>query len=1110
MKTIKSKPGSYRQSSFFTSLVVFILLAATPALAQSFKATLVGEVRDTSGSVIPGVTITIVEKETRRTQSVVTSKDGSFSLKNLPPGRYELRIEATNFRKVVQADLMLETDNTRRINITLPVGDISETVTAKESPTVINTDTSDKGEVVTQKQVQELPLNDRDFTTLTLLVPGVYARPDDEDNGEGVAASGARTDSANYILDGIVNRSDRKAGVGVNTSVESIREFKVSTSNYSAEFGRAAGAQINVVSKNGTNEFHGSLFEYFRNDVFDAANPITGAKKLRRNQFGGSIGGPVFLPRPFAYSGRDRTFFFFAYEGLRQQRSLSELATAPNEAWLRGDFRNVRGAGADGVLGNSDDTGIIITDPLTGSEFSTPNVIPTARFSPASQQILRFVPAANVPGTLSDYRAFGLEQRRRNQYLGRIDHNFGATNNFYARYGRFEGPTFDPFTRDVVFPSFGRDRKIRRDSLALSDTHVFSPRLIHEVRFGIYDQVFDSRGPFSGRNINSEFGIPGFENLSNDLTGFPRIEIDGFRDFGDRSNDPLSYTLRNYQIIDMISQSISNHTFTFGADIIRSSYKERDVDPVRGRFRFRGSASAPTPASGNRARSSGARSFADFLLGFPERSRRLLIETAEFAELTGWQYGFFIQDNWRVRPWLTLNLGLRYELQKPLKEANNRIANFVPELGEVARADDQRFPGSLIATDKNNIGPRFGFAIRPFGNDRTVIRGGAGIYYSLETFNPIREQLALNFPFNVLEEYNASRSSRSLSNLLSFANPFPSSRNGVLSLVEPHGVSMAYQAPEVYQYNLTVERELTPDLVFEIGYVGSLGRHLGIRYDINQQQLDSAGTFNGPRPFTNCGRTATGATITCGEIRFQDQTATSSYNALQATIRRRTRSGLTLLASYTFSRSIDTTSSTDIADDIASQNFPQDTYNLRAERALSDFHRAHQFVASFNYELPFRRGRLSLSHARGLADILFSEWQVNGIIRAISGRPFTPQYETGSPAVRRPDLISDPYSNIPSGFIFNPAAFRDPGNSPGSAGRNILIGPALTNVDLSLLKHFGLTEKMRLQFRAEAFNVFNHANYGVPGFFLDNANVGRYLTTTTEAREMQFALKLVF
>jgi Carboxypeptidase regulatory-like domain len=1110
MNNIKPKTCSHRQSSLFASLALFILLAATPALAQSFKATVVGEVRDTSNAVIPGITVTVTEKDTGRLQSVVTSTDGSFSLTNLPPGRYELRVTAPNFRKVVLADLILETDNTRRVAIVLPVGDISETVMAKDSPTLINTDTSDKGELVTSKQVQQLPLNDRDFTTLTLLVPGVYARPDDEDNGEGVAASGARTDAANYILDGVVNRSDRKAGVGVPTSIESIREFKVATSNYSAEYGRAAGAQVNVVSKTGTNDFHGSLFDYFRNDVFDAANPITGAKALRRNQFGGSLGGPVLLPRPFAYKGSDRTFFFISYEGLRQQRSLSELATAPNEAWLRGDFRNVRGAGADGIFGNSDDTGIIVVDPLTGTEFSTPNVIPAERFGPVSQQILRFVPAANVPGALSDYRAFGLERRSRNQYLARIDHNIGATNNFYARYGRLDGPTFDPFTRDVVFPAFGRDRKIRRDSLALSDTHVFSSRLINEVRFGAYDQKFDSRGPFSGRNVNTEFGISGFESLPGEMTGFPRFEIDGFRDFGDRSNDPLTYTLRNYQLIDTISLSISNHTFTFGADIIRSSYNERDVDPVRGRFRFRGSASAPSPSSGNRARSPGARSFADFLLGFPERSRRLIIDSVDFARLTGWQYSFFIQDNWRVRPWLTLNFGLRYERQTPLKEANNRLASFVPEIGEVVRAGDQRFPQSLIATDKNNLGPRVGFAIRPFGNDRTVIRGGGGIYYSLETFNPVREQLALNFPFNILEEYNASRSSRSLSNLVTFTNPFPSSRNGILSLVEPKGMSTAYRSPEVYQYNLTVERELAPDLAFEIGYVGSLGRHLGIRYDINQPRLDSAGTFNGPRLFTNCGRTATGATRTCGEIRFQDQIAVSNYNAVQTTLRRRSRDGLTLLASYTFSRSIDTTSSTDIADDIASQNFPQDTFNLRAERALSDFHRAHQFVGSFNYELPFGRGRAFLSQARGVTNTLLGDWSFNGIIRALSGRPFTPQYESGNPAVRRPNLISDPYSDVPAGLGFNPAAFSDPGNAPGSAGRNILTGPGLRNVDLSLLKYFELTEKLRLQFRAEAFNVFNHPNYGVPGFFLDNPNAGRYTMTVTEAREMQFALKLQF
>lgn len=1104
---------------------VFVMLFFAPnVLTQTFKATVVGTVTDPNGATVPGATVTIMEIGTGRTQSAVTNGDGNFTLQQLPPGKYDMRVEFTGFKTALQSNLVLETDQTKRVDISLEAGNVSETVTIQgDLPGAINTETSSKGEVITPRQVQELPLNLRDFQSLALLTPGVYPRPAEDDQGEGLATAGTRTDASNYILDGVVNKSDRNGSVGVNTSIESIREFKVETSTYTAEYGRSAGAQINVVSKSGTNSFHGTVFDFLRNDIFDARNFFTAPdedKTLRRNQFGGSFGGPLPFFNfgeggPTFTNGKDRTFFFVSYEGLRQKRSESTLTTAPRANWLRGDFRDILGAGSDLILGTSDDvpnSNQIRCITSTGAKVvcPTPNVIPMTTttigsttylgINPTSLQILQRLPSANVIDTLTPfgYNATLAGISNRNQTLVKIDHKVTENNEASFRYSQQWGDGFDPFPSNRNFyPTFGRDTTQNYKNIAFSDTHIFSAKVINEARVGIFTQNSQNLGENRDKDYVSLLGISGLPTASQvDLQGYPAIRIDGFSEFGDRPNDPFNYKLRNVQLYDSLSVLFGNHSLKFGVDIIQSRYDEADVRNVRGDFRFRGR----NTNTSNSTRS-GPGSFADFLYGLPEATQRQI--GAEPARLTGIQYGFFVQDDWRVKSWLTLNLGLRYELQTPLTEATNRLGNFVPELGVVVLSGDPRLPKGLIETDKNNWGPRVGFALRPFKNDKTVIRGGAGIYYSLETFNPIRQQLANTFPFLQRESY--SRSSSNIL-LLSFQNPFPSGSGGIQGLNTPFGLQVNYNTPEIYQYNLTLEREILPDLVAEIGYVGSQGRHLGIRYNLNAAY--PTGALSGTAPVT--ARRYPGL----GNIQFQEQIANSYYNGLQISLRRRSKSGLTLLASYTFSRAIDTASSTNNST-TGTQKFPQDIRNLAAEKSLADFHRKHQFTTSFNYELPFGKGKRFLTDA-GATDFIFGGWQVNGIVTILSGRPFTPQYSSAEVAQQRPDIVGDPYSNIPAGLAFNPAAFRRPvatasdPNLFGSAGRNILIGPSFNNVDLSLIKNFRVTESVKVQFRWEVFNALNHPNFQVPVFLLDNSNIGTYSQTANENREMQFALKIIF
>lgn len=1111
--------------------IVGALLFASFGFGQTFKATIVGQVADQNAAIVPNATITITEQTTNKKYAATTNGEGSFVVTQLDPGLYSLKIEAEGFKTTIQENLPLETGQSARFDIVLEAGSISEQVIVSAEPSVINSETSAKGEVITQRQVQDLPVNGRDFTSLALLAPGVYPRPADDDQGEGLAAAGTRTDASNFILDGVVNKSDRNGSVGVNTSIDSIREFKVETSTYTAEFGRSAGAQVNVVSKSGSNSFSGSIFEYLRNDRFDARNYFTAPdedKTLRRHQFGGTIGGPMPFFNfgeggPTFTNGKDRTFFFFSYEGTRQQRSESALTTAPRASWLTGDFRDVLGAGPDLILGTADDVagsnqircitsaGVKVTCP-------TPNVIPTVNttvgtttvlgINPISAMILTRLPSANsiTPENPFGYAATVLGETNRNQSLIKIDHQVNSKNNASFRYSQQWGDGFDPFPSNRNFyPTFGRNTKQNYKNIAFSDTHVFSSNVINEARFGIFDQNSENLGENRDQDYIQLFGIPGLPTASvSSVQGYPAIRIDGFSEFGDRPNDPFSYRLRNYQLYDAVSAVVGNHRLRFGVDIIRSNYVEADVRNVRGDFRFRG-----RNTNTGTGTSSGYRSFADFLYGLPDATQRQI--GAEPADLTGHQFAFFVQDDWRIKNWLTFNLGVRYELQTPLTEATGRLGNFVPEFGQVIVSGDSRLPAGMINTDKNNWGPRVGFALRPFNDDKTVIRGGAGIYFSLETFNPIRQQLANNAPFLDRQTYNRLTSNMLL---LSFQNPFPSGQlaGGVST---PFGLQVNYSTPEIYQFNLTVEREIAKDLALEVGYVGSQGRFLGQRYDLNILYPTGAVTATTTGGITTYTPVTARRFPTLGTIQFQEQVANSSYNGFQTSLRRRAKNGLTLLASYTYSKAIDTASSTNNST-TGTQRFPQDVRNLRAEKSLSDFDRRHQFTASYNYSLPFGKGRRYLSDANRVTEFFLGGWQLNGIYSYLTGRPFTPQFATADIAQQRPDIIGDPYANVPDGRAFNPAAFTRPVASPtdptlfGNAGRNILTGPSFNSMDMSLMKNFRITEKAKIQFRWEVFNIFNKTNFQVPVFLLDNANVGTYSQTANENREMQFALKFLF
>jgi hypothetical protein len=1102
-------------------------------LAQSFKATVVGKVTDPSGAAIPGATVTITQNGTNFTQTTTTNDGGSYSIPQLQPGGYTIKIEAPGFKIAINTDVVLETDQTLRLDVNLEVGSVSETVTVQDAPSVINSETPEKGEVIVQKQVQELPLNVRDFTDLAKLVPGIYQRPTDDDQGQGLASAGTRTDSTNFILDGVANRSDRNGSVGVNTSVDSIQEFKVSTSTYSAELGRLAGAQISVVSKSGTNRYSGTAFEFIRNDFFDAKNALADPeddKVLRRHQFGGTFGGPLPFFHfgeggPIFDSGKDKTFFFVSFEQLREVRSLFfGNVLMPNASWVQGDFRNT---GLDiRCISRNNTTGV-----ATRVVCPTPNVFPQndvvvgnstiLGISPIARQIAAFLPQTTNANGLDSYSIL-TNILPRNLFSVKIDRKLTDDNNFYFRVSTDNRDAYQPQAGRVLYPNFLRDLNYRQYSYAFGDTHAFRPTLVNEFRIGLLTQNNKTVNENNDVNYIGQLGISGLPTGQlPEWQGFPAIRIDGFPDTGDSANTPFNFKYKNLSIYDSLTWVFGDHNLKFGFDIVRPNYIETDIRNVRGDFRFRGRFTNPGNATAN-----GPRSFADFLLGLPDSTQRQI--GAEAADLTAWQSAFYIQDNWRVTPWLTLNLGLRYDYTPYLYEKTNRLSNFIPELGvSVCAGGEIRdtatnalicrdaaslgLPRSLVETDKNNLAPRFGFALKPFNNDKTVIRGGAGIFYSTETINPARQQLANNYPYLFREQYSRSSTANILQ--ITLSNPFPSDRASLQGLTTPQGIPTNSQTPEIYQYNLTLERELTEDLGLEIGYVGSQGRFLGMRYNLNTAL---------PVGVTNCNATTGFCTLTTarplpayGDITYQVQALNSSYNALQAVLRRRSKNGLTLLASYTFGKAMDQNSNTNNST-TGVQRGPQNILNWKDDWSLADYHRTHQFSGSFNYELPFGRGRKFFRDAKGWSQALLGDWQMNGILTMLSGRPFTPVFSSVDFASGRPDIVGDPLQNVPAGLFFNPAAFAHPHATNverdlyGNSGRNILMGPDFRNLDLSLFKNIRFTEKTRLQLRWEVFNVLNRPNFQIPQHLLETTDTGRFRATSNEAREMQFAARIIF
>ncbi len=1069
--------------------------------AQTTTGSIVGVVTDPSGAAVPDATVTVTNEGTGiAVLRLTTDTSGNYVATALPPGRYSVTVEARGFKKSVSPGINLSVQDRLGVNVTLEVGQVSETVEVVGAAPALQTDSSYLGQVVESQRIVDLPLNGRYFTRLAVLTSGTLPTAPgarDERTG-GFSSNGVRPYQNSYLLDGIDNNSlsqdlTNEASFVYGPSPDAIAEFRVQTNSMSAEFGRSGGAVMNVNIKSGTNDYHGSVFEFLRNDKLDARNFFAGNTKpeYRLNQFGGAVGGPVL---------RNRTFFFADYQGTRQRTGQTFLSTVAPAAWRTGDF-----SGFNPVL-----------DPATKQPFPN-NRVPSAMFDPVAQKLIALMPAPTVPGSVSatgvanNYLINPVEPNRTDQGDIRIDHKISDQDSIFGRFSmsnqELSPPApIPPPLGGAAFSSGDWTNNSR--SAVISETHIFSPRVINEFRIG-YTRLRSERLQFNAfENLAQQIGLPGIP-FSPGNGGLPRFDVSGVTSFGSATFQPTAEFENVVHLIDTLSVIKGRHTLKFGFEYKpKVDFSILQPPTPRGRFGFTGNF---TRDPNNRANT--GLGFADFILGRTDNTR-----VSSFINDTFQQpgYFFYVQDDIKLTSKLTLNLGVRYEFithptERHDAQASFNIANGVLDIAN-GRQDplpsnfftqvpvNRNAPRQLVPQDRNNWAPRVGFAYQL--TPKTVVRSGFGIFYSSYEAGP----LSIPNPGNNPPFYLESRWDP-----VTFGVPNPDvntlSRGLPLdAFVRPVAPALfaldpGFRNPYVQHWNFSVQRNLGWNTVWEVAYAGSAGKKLYEFLNPNQPTAtaDASIPTNARRALPFLG----------GDLTYWCSCNSSSYHSLQTKAEKRFSNGLSFLAAYTWGRAIDETSQASLGFN-NSVGF-RDQRNRRAEKSRSDYDIAHRFVLSYTYELPFGR------NLSGASRLLLGGWQFIGIHAFNTGNPYTVAARTNfsnAGGDTRPDVIPGVSLDPPGGRHreqwFNPAAFRNPSAGQwGNAGRNIDSMPGQVSVDFSVFKNFSFTEHKKLQFRAEAFNLPNHPNFRGLSRTFDATNPGE-LTSAGPGRQIQFGLKFLF
>jgi hypothetical protein len=1077
------------------------LLLASQAFAQSDSARLQGVVTDSSGAIVPGASVIVQDVATNRVQKTNTGEaSGAWSFPSLPPGNYELIVSKAGFKSVKQA-VTLETAQVANVNISLVPGDVATQVVVTEEAGLLDSASSDMALTVQSTQIENLPLNGRNFTELATLIPGISRGvPGNIATGSGnnaetfrygssggaaLVVNGARPQANNFTLDGVDNNESLVNTIVFFPPADAIQEFKVQTSVAPAEFGRAGGAIVNTTLKSGSNQFHGEAFDFLRNSVFDAVPDYSPSKPpFRRNQFGGTGSAPII---------KNKLFVFGDYQGFRQDTPNGvQYSTVPSALMRQGNFSELL-------------PGTVINDVLTGTPFPG-NVIPQTQQNPIGVRYLNAYPAANVPGQiLNNYVLQPQQVQNFDDFDVRTDWNASDNDRVLGRFSYAEDNEVSGTFLQGLPAGFGSGTQLNHDrGAAAGYTHTFSPTLLNDLRLNFQRTNFGYIPPFGNEPISANLGIPN-ANTSPLLGGGALIGGNGTELTYTGDYGTYAVPQDTYQLADTLSYVKGNHTLKFGVNIIRREVNEFRPIAGKGFFNLFG--------NGQGAGGTGYE-VSDILAGFVN-DYQIGSQTGFFGTRS-WEDAVFAQDDWRVSRRLTLNLGVRWDyLSKPTEEFG-RQSNFdiqTDALIQAAGASD-----ALANQNYKNFAPRVGFAYDLDPSGKTVIRGGYGLFYFPDR-GGISNQLAQNEPFSGENQFNFSNGYRiTLSgegpmgngnfgglNYLQSTGALPLGTQNI-NLANPQNISVLANLPNnatsyMEQWNLQVQRELPGNIVASVAYVGAGGHHLVDYYNMNSQLFDETA---GARLFPNL-----------GSVNVEDARGNSIYNALQTELQRRFSHGLQFTASYTYSRTIDDGAG-------AFGATPQDFMNISLDRGLADQDIRQRFVLSGVYELPFGRGRRMGSNMSKVADAVMGGWQLNAVLTLQSGLPFN-LTDPGAPG-GRPDVVG-PLSINPGNtqqyfttgaIALVPTIANNVMIGPGTLGRNVLIGPGIQTVDLGLSKTFSLTERAKLQFRGEAFNIANHPEFNNPGtdptsLVSQGGNFGVINSTLANTeRQVQFAVKLFF
>ena len=1069
--------------------IVGMVAAVEPARAQVTTADVIGRVTDTSGGALPGATVTITNPATGDTRTQVTSETGDYTFGLVPIGSYSIKIELAGFNPYA-ATMRLSAGDRQRVNAQLAVGTLSESITVTAQAPIIQSDSATVGALLPETAVQDLPLNGRNVIGLVRGLPGANEglpnslssgnRPDDRRQTSTVSVNGQNDVVNNNLIDGMDNNERFIGTIGVRPSVDAIAEVKVQTNMYTAETGRTAGAVLNILTKSGTNDFHGSAYGFFRNEKFDAydffARRDQAKPLLRQQQWGGSLGGRII---------RNKTFFFADYERYHQERGQVWVSTVPTPLMRNGDFSELLGRG------------IVIYDPTTSPRVPfANNVIPSGRIDATARNFFNMYPLPTAPGLGSNFTTNVTREQTSDTFDVRLDHRFTDSRNLYVRYSDNQVETLVPGVFGIVdgidpggsAAGFGGPSLADAWGLHGNYMEIIKPTLLFEAKVGKLYFNTESLPETYGQNIATSFGLQGV-NVDDRTSGLPNFAVAGYTTLGDPRFVPILLKNNTWQAQAALTNVRGAHNLRAGVAIVRREMAPIQSNDGPGLYTF-----TATPT--NNGAGGGGDAAAAFLLGYPFTVARahLVVDT----NLETWEPSIFVQDDWRAKEWLTLNLGVRYDIFTPFTEEDGEISNLdINTLQFLIPGQNGAGDTAGVKTDYGNIAPRLGFAatLRP----GTVLRGGYGLSFFPSSM--ASNAVLRNTPFTFTYAATNAAGSGGLPNVF-FSTPLPTpvqSTPAVAGTIA--AVDTNLKSSYLHQYNVMVEQQVFSGSV-TVGYVGSKGRRMWMGVPNLNYAPAGAGAINPRRYYAGAAPNLT----TLGMLRSAGE---QDYNALQLAFARRSRNGLTLTANYTLAKGMSDV--TQPGGGGAQQAYGVDPTRIHElEWSASDIDIRHRYAFALNYELPFARD------ASGATKVLLADWQVNLLGYWQSGVPFTvynasARSNTGA-GVDRPNqtcsgVLDDPTVNR----WFDTSCFvAQDVNTIGNSGRNNLYGPPQRRMDASIFKDI-MFGSQRLQLRLEVFNIANTPSFAVPDGALGAATFGRITSTGNNIpRQFQFAAKFLF